>query len=231
MGTGPNSFSLLAVKAIDFPDGRTLYPDLGFLAQPGESLQEAINRQKRLRVAELFHQAMIPAAFTEWTLNTFASNSREKRRALEAARNYAEKVVRGNLILVGLTGVGKTGLAIGILRARLEQGVPSLFVSVPDLLDKIRATFAGHGDYTSLMDTVKTLDFLVLDDLGAHYATEWAREKLFQLLGYRHDWLLPTVITSDRPLAELESAIGRRTLARIVEHGKIVEVGGRDLRK
>lgn len=77
----------------------------------------------------------------------------------------------------------------------------------------------------------KRIDFLALDDLGAHHATGWAREKLFQVIGYRHDWLLPSVITSDRPLSELEAAIGRRTLARIVERGQVAVIGGRDLRR
>jgi len=218
------------LKAVHYPDGRTAYPELGILCAAGEALEEALARKKRGLVAQLFHRAMIPAAFSEWDFQTFPVD-RLKQPACDAAQSYAQEVRRENLLLVGATGTGKTGLAVCILKARLAQGVPSLFVSVPDLLDKIRATFSGHGDYTQLMETVKTIDLLVLDDLGAHYATRWAGEKLFQILAYRHDWLLPTVITSDRPLSELETTVGRRTLARIVEHGQVVQVGGRDLRR
>jgi DNA replication protein DnaC len=228
--TGGSSSPRRTTTAIQYPDGRVAYPELGILAQQGESLAEARARKRRERVAGLFHEATIPAAFTEWAFATFPVD-RAKRQAYEAAQRYASETPRANLLLEGSTGTGKTGLAVCILQARIELGVPSLFVSVPDLLDKIRATFGGHGDYTQLMDAVKTVDFLVLDDLGAHNATDWAREKLFQLLGYRHDWMLPTVITSDRPLRDLEKAIGRRTLARILERGQVVEVGGRDLRR
>jgi len=205
------------------------YPELGILCAAGETLPDALARKRRHLVAELFHQALIPAAFGEWTFDTFPVDG-AKRLAYDAARAHAQQVSRQNLLLIGATGTGKTGLAVCILKARLEQGVPSLFVSVPDLLDKIRATFSGHGDYTQLVETVKTIDLLVLDDLGAHYTTRWATEKLFQILGYRHDWLLPTVITCDRSLSGLEGAIGPRTLVRIVEHGQVVEVAGRDLR-
>jgi DNA replication protein DnaC len=222
--------SVPTVKGIHYPDGRVAYPELGIVCAAGESLQQALDRNKRQLVAELFHRAVIPAVFSEWDFDSFPGDPR-KRPALAAARSYAEEVQRENLLLIGATGTGKTGLAICILKARLEQAVPSLFVSVPDLLDKIRATFSGHGDYTQLMEAVKAIDLLVLDDLGAHYATRWASEKLFQVLGYRHDWQLPTVITSDRPLSELEAAIGRRTLARIMEHGQALEVPGRDLRR
>jgi DNA replication protein DnaC len=219
-----------SVKGIHYPDGRVAYPELGILCAAGESLQQAIDRKKRELVAELFDQAVIPAALSEWDFDSFPVDE-AKQPAYDQARTYAEEVRRDNLLIIGATGTGKTGLSVCILKARLQQAVPSLFISVPDLLDKIRATFGGHGDYEHLMETVKAIDFLVLDDLGAHYATRWASEKLFQVLGYRHDWRLPTVITSDRSLAELESTIGRRTLARVMEHGHTLMVLGRDLRR
>ena len=218
------------LKAVHYPDGRVAYPELGLLRGARETLGQALDRKKRRLVEELFQRAMIPTAFGEWDFDTFPVDS-AKRLAYDAALAYAQEAQRGNLLLVGATGTGKTGLAIAILKSRLQQGVPSLFISVPDLLDKIRATFDGQGDYTRLMEMVKRIDFLALDDLGAHHATEWAREKLFQVIGHRHDWLLPSVITSDRPLMELEAAIGRRTLARIVEQGPVVVIGGRDLRR
>jgi DNA replication protein DnaC len=218
------------VRGIHYPDGRTAYPELGILCAAGESLKQAIDRKKREMVAELFRQAVIPAALSGWDFDSFPVDG-AKQAAYDAARAYAQEIRRDNLLLIGATGTGKTGLAVCILKVRLEQAVPSLFVSVPDLLDKIRCTFSGHGDYADLMEAIKAIDFLVLDDLGAHYATPWASEKLFQVLGHRHDWQLPTVITSDRPLSELEAVIGRRTLARIIEHGQAREVLGRDLRR
>jgi len=241
---GRPSGTVSHLRAIRYPDGRTAYPELGILCAAQETLPQALARRKRQLVAKLFHQAMIPPAFLEWTFDSFPLEG-GKRPAYDIARDYARRARPGNLLLVGPAGTGKTGLAVCILKARLQQGVPSLFASVPDLLDRIRATFdpparlsppsgwrsGAWGGYAQLMGMVKAVDFLVLDDLGAHHATAWAREKLFQILGYRHDWLLPTVITSDRPLAELELIVGRRTLARIVEHGRVVQIGGSDLRR
>jgi DNA replication protein DnaC len=223
------------MRVIDYPDGRMFLVDEKIMAEPGETPRDALARSRRLRIAELFDTAAIPARFSDWSFETFgaiAEEHEEKVPALGAAFDYAASGGRRtNLLLVGPTGTGKTGLAVCILKARVEAGVPSLFVSVSDLLDKIRATYGGTGDYTQLMEAVKTIDFLVLDDLGAHYATEWASEKLFQLLGYRHDWMLPVVATTDRPLGELETSLGRRTLARLLEDGIAVEVGGKDLRR
>jgi DNA replication protein DnaC len=230
---------MVQLRAIHYPDGRVAYPELGLICAAGETLAQALARKKRQFVAELFRRAMVPVACREWDFDTFPVEGGKAvafRMALAYAQASPQGPVRGaawreNLLLVGATGTGKTGLAICILKARLEQGLPSLFVSVPDLLDKIRATFDGRGNYDQLMEAVKAVDLLALDDLGAHHATDWAREKLFQIIGHRHDWLLPTVITSDRPLAELQEIVGRRVLARIVEHGQVVQIGGRDLRR
>jgi DNA replication protein DnaC len=229
LGDPASPRQVIRLKAVHYPDGRVGYPELGVLCGAGQTLAQALAQRKRELMAELFRRAMVPAAFRAWDFDSFPLEQ-GKGAAYRLARAYAAANTEKNLMLVGATGTGKTGLAICILKARLEQGVPSLFVSVPDLLDRIRATFDGRGNYDQLMEGVKEVDFLALDDLGAHHATDWAREKLFQIIGHRHDWLLPTVITSDRPLAELEAIVGRRVLARIVEHGDVVEIGGRDLR-
>ena len=50
---------------------------------------------------------------------------------------------------------------------------------------------------------------LVLDDLGAQSTTAWAQEKLFQLLNYRYNAKLPTIVTMSLSLEELEEAMPR----------------------
>lgn len=216
-------------KVRTYPDGRQYCVDLKLMMMPGESVGQALRRRQVERVAKIWGESGVPTMMREWSLHSFPEGP-GKEEALEQAIGWAD-VGEGNLLLVGPTGVGKTGLAISVMQERIGQGIPSLFVSVPELLDKIRATYSGQGDFTELMEVIKTIDLLVLDDLGAHHPTQWAREKLFQIIGTRHDWGRPMVITSDRPLGDLEEAIGRRTLARIVEHGVVIEVGGRDLRR
>jgi hypothetical protein len=177
------------VKGLHYPDGRVAYPELGIVCAAGERLREAVDPNKCQLVGEVFHQAVTPAVFSEWDFDSFPLDS-AKQRAYDAARSYFQEIQRDNLLLIGATGTGKTRLAVCILKARPERALPSLFVSASALLDKIRATFSGHGDHTQLMETVKAVDFLVLDDLGALCATRWAGEKLFQALAYRHDRLL-----------------------------------------
>jgi DNA replication protein DnaC len=79
-------------------------------------------------------------------------------------------------------------------------------VAVPDLLDWLRAAFHPRSDapYDRRFEEAKLVPFLVLDDLGLESATQWAREKLYQLLNFRYLAKLPTVITTAVPLDQLE---------------------------
>lgn len=128
-------------------------------------------------------------------------------RALAFAENP-----RGWLVLLGKYGCGKTHLAVAIANARLERGEPALFVVVPDLLDHLRATFAPDSpvSYDEQVEKVRTAPLLILDDLGTESATQWAREKLFQILNHRYNARLPTVVTSNRELEMIDERLRSR---------------------
>jgi len=143
------------------------------------------------------------------------------REALRVARAFAAEP-HGWLVLVGGNGRGKTHLAAAIANYRLKRNQPVIFVVVPDLLDRFRSTFrpGATTDYDEQFELVRTHPLLILDDLGAESATSWAREKLFQILNYRYNALLPTVITSDVAIDDWDVRIRARfqdtDVARIV---------------
>lgn len=106
----------------------------------------------------------------------------------------------GWLVFVGPYGCGKTHLAVAIAKVRLAAGASVLVQTVPDLLDNLRTTFDPRAEvlsFNDLFDQMKTADLLVLDDYGAENTTPWAVEKLFQILNYRYNMALPTVITTN----------------------------------
>lgn len=118
------------------------------------------------------------------------------QKALKTAHSFSDKP-KGWLVFEGTYGSGKTHLAAAIANYRAGLGDPPLFVMVPDLLDHLRAAFSPSSgtSYDRRFDEVRTASLLILDDLGAQSATPWAREKLHQLLNYRYNAELPTVIT------------------------------------
>ena len=140
-----------------------------------------------------------------------ADRRRNLRQAYERAMAYAAHP-EGWLLLRGGYGCGKTHLAAAVANAAADQGEAVLFVTVPDLLDHLRAAFApGSAErYDERFEQVRTTPLLVLDDLGTEQATPWALEKLFQLLNYRYLAQLPTVITTNYDLDDLEPRLRSR---------------------
>ncbi|MBV9616277.1 MAG: ATP-binding protein, partial [Ktedonobacteraceae bacterium] len=74
-----------------------------------------------------------------------------------------------------------------------------LFQVVPDLLDHLRAAFAPNATevFDQLFSKMREAEVLILDDLGSQQSSPWANEKLFQLLNYRYNMGMPTVITAN----------------------------------
>ena len=144
--------------------------------------------------------------------------------ALRAAQSFAGDPRDAWLVLSGPTGVGKTHLAVAIVNHRREQGQPVFYATVPDLLDHLRAAFAPRSpvSYDERFEQLRTVPLLILDDLGTQGSTPWAEEKLYQLLVYRHDARLSTVIT--RGALELDPHIASRLNSRLKDERVVTSI-------
>lgn len=119
---------------------------------------------------------------------------------------------KGWLFITGTYGCGKTHLAAAIANFRVAHGHRALFAVTPDLLDHIRTSYNPDSEetYDNIFENLKSTPLLVLDDFGAQSATPWAQEKLFQLLNHRYNASLPTVVTTNQRLDEIEPRIRSR---------------------
>ncbi len=137
-------------------------------------------------------------AFRDRTFRTFNSRVPGVQEAYEVSHDYAQEP-EGWLLLVGPNGCGKTHLAAAIANQCLEDGAVVLFQVVPDLLDHLRAAFAPNATevFDQLFSKMREAEVLILDDLGSQQSSPWANEKLFQLLNYRYNMGMPTVITAN----------------------------------
>lgn len=136
------------------------------------------------------------------------------RVALEAARSFARYMESGWLLLEGTYGTGKTHLAAAIGNERLKFGDNVMFVTTPDLLDHLRNTYSPRAEmtYDELFDKMRNATLLILDDLGVENPSEWAKEKLFQLLNHRYSHQQATVITTNTDLDSLDPRIRSRLM-------------------
>ncbi len=132
-------------------------------------------------------------------------------KAFHLALDFA-KAPDGWLVLQGVNGCGKTHLAAGIINYRYLNKQPALFIVVPDFLDHLRSTFSPESkiSYDQFFESVKNTPLLILDDFGKQTTTPWAKEKLYQVINYRYNAQLPTVITTNCSTDELDSPIASR---------------------
>jgi DNA replication protein DnaC len=152
------------------------------------------------------------------TFDARGMNADEKGReslqmALREARQFAESP-KDWLVFLGVHGCGKTHLAAAIANLQLRAGRPVFFAVVPDLLDHLRSTFSPESKvtYDEVFEKVKTSPLLILDDLGTESSTPWAQEKLYQILNYRYNSRLPTVITVAGFLESIEGRLSSRLM-------------------
>ncbi|HEY7126896.1 MAG TPA: ATP-binding protein [Ktedonobacterales bacterium] len=169
--------------------------------------------------------------YNEKTFETFHSNIAGVAEAYQAARKYANDPDSW-LILSGQVGCGKTHLAAAIAHVCLERGMPVLFTTVPELMDHLREAFAPTNEvpYHKLFDEIREVALLVLDDLGVERTTAWVGEKLFQIVNYRYNNHIPTIITLNKDaIRELDPRIRSRMRDKAV--GKWIVMEAQDYRE
>jgi DNA replication protein DnaC len=130
--------------------------------------------------------------------------------AFNRSKQYAA-TLNGWLLLQGGFGCGKTHLAAAIANFAVGMGVPTLFLTVPDLLDTLRFSYDSEDTtFEERFDEIRNAPLLVLDDFGTQNATGWAQEKLFQIVNYRYINKLPLVVTTNLDLDDIEARIRSR---------------------
>lgn len=130
--------------------------------------------------------------------------------AYNQARHFAQRL-EGWLLLQGDFGCGKTHLAAAIANYAVDMGVPTLFITVPDLLDALRFAYNDpEASFEERFEEIRQAALLVMDDFGTQNATPWAQEKLFQILNYRYINRLPLVVTTNLEEQDFEERIRSR---------------------
>jgi DNA replication protein DnaC len=196
---------------LDLPVG---HPDFG-RAQPCRCRQADIALRRQVELTKVSNLSqMRDMSFETFRPDGVGLNEEQRqnlRRAFDKARLFAARP-EGWLLFTGTYGCGKTHLAVAIAHEVLRRGQSALFVVTPDLLDHLRAAFGPSSEtsFDERFETVRQTPLLILDDFGSQSATPWAKEKLFQLLNYRYTAHLPTVITTNLRLSEIEPRLRSR---------------------
>ena len=153
---------------------------------------------------------MLACSLDNWTPSNVA-----ERQHVEDVRHYAKTIRRGFLILLGPVGVGKSHLAVGVVRHFKDRG--NVFVKQSALLlRQLRATYDDR-DADDPIKKCQAAPLLVLDEMGLSGGGKDELPMLSEILSYRYEQEKPTVITSNLSWDELQDELGDRLSDRMRE--------------
>lgn len=148
----------------------------------------------------------------EWTLESFPFK-RQKGVSKRQIRGFAELDFIGkaeNIVFMGPTGVGKTGLATGILLKALQNGYRGRFLRAQDLFDDMYASLADRSS-RKLLNSLVRLDVLVIDEMGYLNLRPEQTNIFFKLMEERYS-RRPTIITTNLDYPEWANFLGNKAL-------------------
>ncbi|HUK34679.1 MAG TPA: ATP-binding protein [Vicinamibacterales bacterium] len=188
-------------------------------------------------------EAHIPKRYQHCTLANFTAYNESLERAVAQAKRVVDafpNVSRG-LFLEGQPGVGKTHLAVAVLKQAIQTtGARGLFYDTRDLLRLIRSTYDPSTRTTEfdILRPVMTAELLVLDDLGAEKTSEWVDETMNLIVNTRYNERRLTLFTSNFPdipddtdPQSLLFRIGARMRSRLPEMCEFVVLDAADYRE
>jgi DNA replication protein DnaC len=179
------------------------------------------------------HRARLPEL---WTLETFpyAKQPGVNRRQIRAFAELEFVPKAENIVFIGKTGVGKTGLGSGILLKAIENGYRAQFVRAQDLFDEMYASLADRSS-RKLLNRLVRLDVLQIDELGYLNIKPEQANIFFKLMEERYR-RHPTIITTNLGYDEWHHFLGNRPmvealLSRLRHYCHTVCIDGPSLRE
>ena len=200
-----------------------------YFSEPCECLveMESIRQSIRLkRIANLSDEMLKQATFEDWYGNEFID--------FEGMLDFLwiEKGERTTewLYLYGQSGSGKTYMAMLFAKIALLRELSVFFISVPEMLERLRPNEDDPSDRQRVKKMLKRCDLLILDDIGQEKASQWVREQLYIYINSRYGDGKRIIFTSNFDVSKLRDTISVPVYSRVVGKSICIPVNGEDKR-
>lgn len=160
-------------------------------------------------------------SFSNFSLEGYAGDDLKlMTKNVETAKSYAENFAkrRGNLLLIGSTGTGKTHISTSIAAEIIHQGFDVIYDSTQNIIADFESDRfkSGYGQHESMSDKYLECDLLIIDDLGTEFMNQFTVSCLYNLINTRQNKGLATIISTNLSAKELAGKYEGRIYSRIV---------------
>jgi DNA replication protein DnaC len=178
---------------------------------PSESSSPGVRRCNCMldtRVQRLLKSARIPRRYEHCSFESYTFTSKtypgtdSQKFAREFAKKFAEEypLVDVGLLFIGPCGIGKTHLAVSILRSLLiNKHIECRFYDFRELLKEIQNSYnpISQSSEMAILEPVLNVDVLLLDDLGAIKPSLWVQDTVAYILNARYNDKRTTLLTTN----------------------------------
>lgn len=204
-------------------------------------IEEEKNKDRQMRLEKLRNHSLMDEKFKDCTFKNFKVDDKNKK-VYKLAQKYCKewqdmKKENVGFLFHGAPGIGKTYLTFCIANELMNQYVPLIAISSIGLLNRIKETYSKWGDAgeVQIINSLKNASLLILDDLGAENDTNWAKEKLYEIIDSRNRNNKPMIVTTNLTTEQLKKKLTTtdgvtRTYDRLIEMCYPIEIKGHSRR-
>ncbi len=171
-----------------------------------EEAAKDMEKIQRLRMASLLDEKLSGATFEAFKATSY--NARNLKLCKRYAMKFDQMVEKNQgLIFWGSVGTGKSYAAACIANYLLNRKVPVVMTSFVKLLEVFQS---GRDEETAILNRLGYAKLVIFDDLGAERGTDYALEKVYNIVDSRYRKNLPMILTTNLTIEEMKSEVDMR---------------------
>lgn len=159
-------------------------------------------------------------------------------KVLRLCQDFAESIIKNNcknnLLFYGAVGTGKTHLSSAIANRLVEKRKTVIYRTISQIMTSIyeaKFNFQNQGRHPEVLEALRNVDLVIVDDLGTEKTTDFVVTELFELVNDRLRMGKPMLVSTNVNLSELPGRYNVRIADRLITQSMCVEFEGTSIRQ